>query len=318
MFGSTVLEVAIAIICIYIVASLAVSSLTEVIASVLGTRSSNLRKALTSYIGYEVKDGNKQYRVEQDPTLSKALEHPLIHSLSKPKLRKSTQAPRGPSYIPKNVFARALIETVLLEEDKRVSAKELETKVQKIKNPELKKVLAPLLEKGVDNIDKTTREIETWFDNKMNRAAGWYKRKAQYGILAVSLLLVSIYNIDSFTLIKYFWNDSRARADIVQMAEQMNSSKEARPDNNEGFEQLRSLDKNSELPVGWMLCDKADTKKCQFKNPGDFWDWLNKIIGLLFTTLMISQGAPFWFDILNKVSNLRGTGHKPENSKPAS
>jgi len=26
------------------------------------------------------------------------------------------------------------------------------------------------------------------------------------------------------------------------------------------------------------------------------------------------MGAPFWFDLLNKISNLRGTGTKPQSS----
>jgi hypothetical protein len=26
------------------------------------------------------------------------------------------------------------------------------------------------------------------------------------------------------------------------------------------------------------------------------------------------MGAPFWFDILNKIANLRGTGRKPASS----
>jgi len=37
-------------------------------------------------------------------------------------------------------------------------------------------------------------------------------------------------------------------------------------------------------------------------------------IGFLITALMLSLGAPFWFDLLNKISNLRGTGTKPQSS----
>ena len=37
----------------------------------------------------------------------------------------------------------------------------------------------------------------------------------------------------------------------------------------------------------------------------------SKITGLLATILAIMMGAPFWFDLLNKISNLRSTGTKP-------
>ena len=40
----------------------------------------------------------------------------------------------------------------------------------------------------------------------------------------------------------------------------------------------------------------------------------SKITGLLATILAIMMGAPFWFDMLNKISNLRSTGAKPSTT----
>jgi hypothetical protein len=54
------------------------------------------------------------------------------------------------------------------------------------------------------------------------------------------------------------------------------------------------------------------------------WDWQTfapyifvflKLIGILATTLALSLGAPFWFDLLQKVANIRGTGPKPDAVK---
>jgi hypothetical protein len=36
-----------------------------------------------------------------------------------------------------------------------------------------------------------------------------------------------------------------------------------------------------------------------------------KILGFLLTAFAISLGAPFWFDLLQNVANLRGAGPKP-------
>jgi hypothetical protein len=36
-----------------------------------------------------------------------------------------------------------------------------------------------------------------------------------------------------------------------------------------------------------------------------------KLIGIFITALAARQGAPFWFDILKRVVNLRGTGANP-------
>lgn len=43
--------------------------------------------------------------------------------------------------------------------------------------------------------------------------------------------------------------------------------------------------------------------------------WLWKIAGILATVLALSQGAPFWFDLLQKAVNLRLTGSPPAVEK---
>jgi hypothetical protein len=39
--------------------------------------------------------------------------------------------------------------------------------------------------------------------------------------------------------------------------------------------------------------------------------WRLKLLGLVITIAAISQGAPFWFDLLNRITNLRGAGRPP-------
>ncbi len=41
-------------------------------------------------------------------------------------------------------------------------------------------------------------------------------------------------------------------------------------------------------------------------------EWLVKLIGLLLTGAAVSLGVPFWFDVLNKVVNLRSVGKRPD------
>ena len=39
--------------------------------------------------------------------------------------------------------------------------------------------------------------------------------------------------------------------------------------------------------------------------------WVWKVLGIVATVLAISQGAPFWFDLLQKAVNLRLAGTPP-------
>jgi hypothetical protein len=41
---------------------------------------------------------------------------------------------------------------------------------------------------------------------------------------------------------------------------------------------------------------------------------LVKILGLVLTVVAVSLGAPFWFDLLQRVSNIRAAGKPPEQA----
>ncbi len=52
---------------------------------------------------------------------------------------------------------------------------------------------------------------------------------------------------------------------------------------------------------------------------GGFWagiaQLLIKLAGIVLTSLAIQLGAPYWFDMLNRVVNIRNTGLKPGETK---
>jgi hypothetical protein len=61
------------------------------------------------------------------------------------------------------------------------------------------------------------------------------------------------------------------------------------------------------LPVGWKRDDDRSM-------PSGIGGWFAKVIGLLLTALAISLGAPFWFDVLNKIIVIRSTVKPKEKS----
>ena len=56
------------------------------------------------------------------------------------------------------------------------------------------------------------------------------------------------------------------------------------------------------LPIGWSV------------HPIGAVMWGMKAAGLALSILAVSLGAPFWFDLLNRLSNLRTSGPKPKTS----
>ncbi|MCK6501773.1 MAG: hypothetical protein L6Q38_20040, partial [Nitrospira sp.] len=72
------------------------------------------------------------------------------------------------------------------------------------------------------------------------------------------------------------------------------------PDPLAAFEDLQSRIEALGLPLGWSA-----------PLPNAPSGWWEKILGLALTTLAISLGAPFWFDIMTKLLKMRAPSHGP-------
>ena len=77
------------------------------------------------------------------------------------------------------------------------------------------------------------------------------------------------------------------------------------------------------LPIGWTRATPTN-KDDRRRVPDTLGDFLLKLVGILVTGFAISQGAPFWFDVLNKFMVVRSTvkpseksGEQPSKDRPA-
>jgi hypothetical protein len=43
--------------------------------------------------------------------------------------------------------------------------------------------------------------------------------------------------------------------------------------------------------------------------------WVKKIVGLLMSVVALTLGAPFWFDVLNRLVNVRTSGNRPDTDQ---
>jgi hypothetical protein len=67
------------------------------------------------------------------------------------------------------------------------------------------------------------------------------------------------------------------------------------------------LSQDLKLPVGW-------TEENMPAEP-TLGDLGLKGLGILLSAMAASFGAPFWFDVLDKVMNIRGAGKKPAKAE---
>jgi hypothetical protein len=279
MFGSTILDVAVAIVFIYLLVSLVVSAINELIAALLKSRAKNLVKGIQALL--------------QDPSqtgwVARLYEHPLIESLSPPNNK--------PSYIPSRTFALALLDLIApATADGTRTLADLKTGMATLPEP-LQRTLTTLLEESQHDVERLKTQIEIWFNNGMDRASGWYKRKTQWIQFFLGLCLVIFLNVDSVRIGRtLFAINSPLRASLVESAK----SFVVQPGGtNRPIKDVVEAISTVSLPIGWS----------EFPKPNQL---PIVLLGWLITAFAVSLGAPFWFDLLNKFVNVRASGKAPE------
>ena len=294
MFGSTVLDVGIGLIFVYLVFALACSAISEQISQYLGLRANNLWDSLCALLG------------DRDGTgAAKDLyNHPLVRGLaskqgSDANAEMDHPADRPmPSYIPSDVFS-----LVIDEMWNSRSKSDLPS--------DLHKALAPIYAVSNQEVEQARKNIEIWYESAMTRASDWYKRKVQLTIFLVAAILVTATNADSMMIVNKLWSNPTQRTAIVAKAQ---SSSEG---------ELSSIDSKNTQEVnnllGWNQCPEeteCSEQAAANAKPNEVGGWAMKLFGLLLTAYAAALGAPFWFEILKKlVSAKNSLGNAVDPSK---
>jgi hypothetical protein len=186
---------------------------------------------------------------------------------------------------------------------------------------------------------------ETWFNESMDRLGGWYKRKAQFLAFTIGLVLAVTLNVDSIALVDHLWKEPAVRDALVANATEFANQNSELPtvpveDNQftSAVDYFNAQFQDLNIPLGWnsevvaleagQTCrlfpsgpnnvfgfrNKSAPNQCQkiSNAPADAAGFFVKVLGIIFTAAAAAQGAPFWFDILKNVVNIRGSGAKPE------
>jgi hypothetical protein len=344
MSGLTIIDLIAGMIFIYFLLSIICSSVVEIILTYVNARSKILAEWLTGIFDKPVQEGNASVPLGQA-----IMDHCAVTALS--------GKGKAPSYIDAKNFTSALLEKLTYDpNDPNSIANDVDTLITKIEqttalSTELKRVLLNYAYDARDKYKEVTaktssavelfrHKIESWYDSSMDRLTGDLKRRySRPFTMIVAIIAVVLLNADSINIAKYLYSDPDARTAIAAQAykaaddstqifneriasmknggdtttaKQLQSTLQSGLDN---INQAKAaLEEN--LPLGWT----TTYFKTLFPK-GNFWSGilglLAKITGLAATVFAVMMGAPFWFDLLNKIANLRGTGGKPASSSGA-
>lgn len=319
MFGSQILEVAIGIIFMFILVSTVCTTIREGIEALVKTRAAYLEYMIRQIL--HDKDGKG--------LASSFYNHPLIYGLFseeyKPGInsKRPAKLARGknlPSYIPSKNFARALMdiaargpETDAVSSDPDapvISLASIRANILNIRNVAVQRVLLTAIDSAQGDINKAQLNIEDWYNSAMDRVSGWYKRSSYWIIFWIGLFVAVGMNVNTITIADYLSTNDVARAATVKRAEIYATDTTQGSQSYENA--MKELDEVS-LPIGWSAGWGAPHPSRQ--NDFNFWnDIFGPILGWLITALAATLGAPFWFDLLNKIMVIRSTVKPHEKS----
>lgn len=344
MFGSATIEVAIGVIFLFFILSLLATTVREIIEGYLQSRAGHLERGI-----------RELFNDRSGAGLTKSFyDHPLIASLytgdyeprkqlagkeggAKDPWKKMKVNSNLPAYIPARNFASALLDLTargvtthgVLSTDE-LNFESIRSGVEKIDNQRVQRAVLIALDQAKGDLDQARANLEAWFDSGMDRVSGRYRKQTQSILFTIGLIIAVALNIDTARIATHLYENEEARALVVAEAkaaveaageEGMNSERMLRAIGCDpaatGRASVSCSQKRLEklgLPIGW----EGYVWPWQVAE-GGYWNafgvFLISILGWLITALAVTLGAPFWFDLLNKMMVIRSTV-KPHEKSP--
>ena len=328
MFGSEILDTAVGLIFVFLILSLICSAIHEGYSSWRNSRASGLETGLKQLL---------QGDSANETLFESFCNHPLIRTLFKESFRSSTKASnlkksKWPSYIPPENFALALMDIIVRGKDTNqvysinpgapsITINTLRSAIERLENPGLQRILLSSLDLSNGNIHFVQQQLELWFNNTMDSVSSWYKRKTQLILFVIGLISAIVLNANTITITTSLYQDTALREAFVASAQayvQRNNISSSEIEN-----ELSDVSASITLPIGWhgeLHPGPNNTTKLKDRwkdNPLlTIWYFIvYNLMGWFLTSLAITLGAPFWFDLLNKVIVFR-SAIKPDQ-KPS-
>lgn len=287
MLGSQALETAIGLALMFFVFATAASAITEIFASVSRKRTRDLKTAL-----------RRMLSSGELPASLSAVTDAEVEDF----VRRTTGRSKA-AYMSAKSFAD--------------SATDLVSRGQNI--GVLRHRMDSIAREARGRIDEVKAGLENWFDETMAAAQDQYSKWASWFLFSTGLVLAVALNASVINAAQDLWNDSAAREAVVEAAGSAEDTTATCDEKGTAVEQARcSVDAIStfQLPIGW-----GENQREGWRASGGSadhgaevvaWWWITHVVGWLLTAVMLMLGAPFWFDLLGRLVNLRAGGPRPD------
>lgn len=292
MFGSQALETAIGLATMFFILATAASAITEVVARILKKRARDLERGIAGLL-----HGRRPKPEDMDAALAPIKQTSVWRAAESGAGRSIFGGCKGPSYLSAKMFAD------MISELQHTAGKESASALDAL--PNLQARMNAMLAEGRQGVLAHKAGLESWFDEAMARVEGAYKRWVTSVLFAIGLIIAVGGNVSTVTAAQQLWQDPLTRATVTEAAGKLLQDGASEQQLDAVADAADNLDALG-LPVGW----DADSRAV-WTAGGLSQGMLADVAGWLLTAVLIMLGAPFWFDLLSRLSTLRGAGAKP-------
>lgn len=319
------LNIFIGLVSVYLTLSLIVTALGEGISTLFNFKGATAEKIVASLVGQSWQE--EFYR------------RPEIKCLSQPSrsgIDGAETKTRKPSYIEPALFADTLIAMVIARYAypkqappptampavidraltglaNRLEPSDMNEKTRWQADTAVSQTLLRMWSTAGGDVAAFKLELIDWFDITADRSYGWYRRLLACWIFGAACVVVLAMNADTIQMYERISSDDDLRSSLVEKAVKVVKSGDMEtpgaacaivglPEDCSGQDIIREAAAES-LPVVGGQTVYAEGKQ----HAGEYLYWfVLKLFGLFLTAAAISLGAPFWFDLLKKVVEIRG------------
>lgn len=288
MSYSQVLEVAIGLVLVYYLLGSIVSWITSMIIEIQETRGKVLEEYLRKIAGEKTVDLTKlpQMRALQ-PIRYKT---PLS-------VFSSTTVAKKIEKVPVATLVDSFFDLTGLTGRPDVDGAQLKEIVGALPESEGKQAMLKWIDQGVTNVNTLRTRVNSYFTGLLNQSAAKFKAHARSFVISLSILLTLLLGTDSIQLAKDLWTNAELR---TLTAGQAQIIIEQGKDTLDFQAIIAALNQFSIVKFGWWQLEGA------LPAGSNALDWAGfvflKLLGLGITTVAVSQGSSFWYDLLKKIT----------------
>jgi hypothetical protein len=166
------------------------------------------------------------------------------------------------------------------------------------------------------DLDRFRQGVETWFDGEMQRLSMLYKRYVKWVVAVLGVVVTLLFTMDGLEYGKTLLRDNAYRASVTALAESGADAYTELKAQCEQADPVPCITDTLSQPALVKLFDHAivsisipaEGDPAVHWNGGAWWNRLTTLShwpGYLLTYVALLFGAPFWWDLLRRITGIR-------------